>query len=102
MAAASSPSGPPNCSSNNDPRTGFGSATRTVYWRRLLWMNMGEFLLTGETPPPWAGTRLSSQQGIVGGVPVQPRRHDKVSVDFQDRRCAGAARDPGRHGYLSL
>src|ERR1700761_3704297 len=39
-AAASSPCGPPNCSSRRFARPGFGAATRTVYCSRLLWTNI--------------------------------------------------------------
>src|SRR5579871_584881 len=40
MAAASSPCGPPNCSSIRLASPGLHSATRTVYCSRLLCMNM--------------------------------------------------------------
>src|ERR1700761_3013935 len=40
QAAASSPCGPPNCSSKRLASPGLGAATRTVYCRRLLCTNI--------------------------------------------------------------
>src|SRR5512144_644923 len=51
IAAASSPSGPPNCSSIRLASRGLGSETRTVYINRLLWTNIEQLLRDNSTKP---------------------------------------------------
>src|SRR5689334_8696475 len=70
IAAASSPCGPPNCSSMRVASTGSGSETLTVYIRRLLCMNM-------------AVSRISTE--FLG------RRHDGFPFDYlsMTRRAGG-------------
>src|SRR3569623_1689916 len=82
MAAASSPCGPPNCSSIRVERRGSGSDTRTVYIRRLLCMYMVVHLY-------FLG--FSALGRDAGGFVELQKRPD------QARRVVG---DPPRHSLL--
>src|SRR5690606_16551762 len=81
MAAASSPCGPPNCSSMSVARSGSGRATRTVYIRRLLWMNMG--ISVGA----WQGCGGSALRGdAFGGLAGEEREDHGLMVLQQPLR----------------
>src|SRR5690349_8668878 len=80
MAAASSPCGPPNCSSIKLARPGSDSETLTVYCSRLLCMNMGRLLLAEQrlqNPSP------RSEEGV--GRKVHRRLELIAAVDGEWR-----------------
>src|ERR1700730_5486240 len=77
MAAASSPSAPPNCSSRSEASAGLVSPTLTVYCSRLLCMNIivllvGWNLKTGRLAVPNVGRARPPFDGL---PPIEQRAH---------------------------
>src|SRR6185312_8433842 len=90
-AAASSPCGPPNCSSIRLARPGLHSDTRTEYCSRLLWANM--VLSCGG----WASKHIAacSHHGCLEAGGRQAMRVDASNVDDRVGRLPAMLENPG-------